>query len=513
MPIDSPQPMPSAASDRTAIRRAALVIVAMVGLRLLIAALTPLAFDEAYYWLWSQHLAAGYYDHPPMVALVVRLGTLIAGDTELGVRLVSVLLMLPASFAVYRTGAILCGSARVGATAAVLFNVTMMAWLGTILVSPDAPLMLASSLVMWALAKLLQTQRGVWWLAVGAAVGFGLLSKYNALFFGPSILIWVVAVPRLRRWLVTPWPYLGALIALVLFSPTLVWNAQHDWASLIKQFGRVGAADFKPVFLVGMLAGQFIVMTPVVAILGFSGLTRLGRIPVHLNGASMLIHAVIWVVIGYFLMHALHEEVHPNWLCQIYPALAIAAAVAIEQGEWGSRWQRTVEFLRRCAVPGSVAMVAIIVIHVHTGLFTGFGKDESARLVGIGFPDVARQVEQLRQRAGARCVLSSDYGLTSWLAFYLPRGSCVVQRNERIRWVNMPEPDAALLQGPLLYVDAKPADPTETAVFGEIETIGQIARTRSGVVVASYRIDRVAAPRGEVIDRSPPPELIKRPRF
>ena len=73
------------------------------------AAWTPLTFDEAYYWIWSKHLAGGYYDHPPGVALVIRLGTMIAGDTEFGVRLVSILLALPMSFAVYRTAEILFG--------------------------------------------------------------------------------------------------------------------------------------------------------------------------------------------------------------------------------------------------------------------------------------------------------------------------------------------------------------------------------------------------------------------
>ena len=62
----------------------ALTIVALLLLRLVAAAYTPLTFDEAYYWTWSKHLAGGYYDHPPMVAVVIRLGTLIGGDTELG---------------------------------------------------------------------------------------------------------------------------------------------------------------------------------------------------------------------------------------------------------------------------------------------------------------------------------------------------------------------------------------------------------------------------------------------
>jgi hypothetical protein len=59
-----------------------LTVLALVAWRLVAAALTPLTFDEAYYRMWSKHLASGYYDHPPMVALVIRLGTMISGDTE-----------------------------------------------------------------------------------------------------------------------------------------------------------------------------------------------------------------------------------------------------------------------------------------------------------------------------------------------------------------------------------------------------------------------------------------------
>src|SRR3978361_369862 len=178
-------------------RNTALIILGLVALRLAAAAWTPLTFDEAYYWMWSKHLAGGYYDHPPMVAGVVRLGTRLAGDTELGVRLLSILLALPMGWAVYRTAAILFGGERVAATATILLNATLMAAVGTMIVTPDAPLLVASSLVLFCLAKLLETGRAVWWLAAGAAVGAALLSKYTALFFGPAILIWLVSAPRL----------------------------------------------------------------------------------------------------------------------------------------------------------------------------------------------------------------------------------------------------------------------------------------------------------------------------
>jgi len=89
------------------------------------------------------------------------------------------------SFAVYRTAEMLFGGHRVAATATILLNVTLMAAVGTMIVTPDAPLLVAAGFVLFCLAKVLETGRGAWWLAVGVAVGAALLSKYTALFFGP----------------------------------------------------------------------------------------------------------------------------------------------------------------------------------------------------------------------------------------------------------------------------------------------------------------------------------------
>src|SRR5882762_1447020 len=104
-------------SEVRLVRNTAVTILALVAVRLVAAAWTPLTFDEAYYWMWSKALAGGYYDHPPMVAVVIRLGTMIAGDTPFGVRLVSILLALPMSWAIYQAAAILFGGRRVAASA------------------------------------------------------------------------------------------------------------------------------------------------------------------------------------------------------------------------------------------------------------------------------------------------------------------------------------------------------------------------------------------------------------
>src|SRR6266478_455343 len=438
------------ANEKQLFRNVTLAILAMVALRLVAAAWTPLTFDEAYYWMWSKHLAPGYYDHPPMVALVIRIGTMIGGDTELGVRLVSILLALPMSFAVYRAAAILFGGAQVAASAAILLNATLMAAVGTLIVTPDSPLLVASSFVLFFLAKVLQSGRGAWWLAVGAAAGAALLSKYTALFFGVAILIWLLAVPAQRRWLITPWPYLGGLVALAIFTPVILWNADHQWVSFIKQFGRARIEDFRPAFIAELVPTQIAFATPLVFILGAMGLHALAWRSEGERPARLLIGAMFWTIVAYFVWHSLHARVEANWFAPVYPAFAIAAAVAAILTRWEPRRQRIVDFCWRWAAPAGILTFALLIIQANTGALTGYRRDATVRSVGVGWRELARQIEAVRARVGAACVLAPDYGTTGWLAFYLPKGTCVVQPTQRIRWVNMPEPDQALLAGKLL---------------------------------------------------------------
>jgi hypothetical protein len=490
-------------------RNTVLTILALVVLRLVAAAWTPLTFDEAYYWMWSKHLAGGYYDHPPGVALVIRLGTMISGDTELGVRLVSILLALPMSWAVYRTAAILFGGMRLAATAAILLNISLMAAVGTLIVTPDAPLLVASSFVVFYLAKVLETGRGAWWLAVGAAVGFALLSKYTALLFGPAILIWLVSVAKLRRWLVSPWPYLGSLVALAIFAPVIRWNADHHWVSFIKQIGRARIEDFRPAFIGELIPTQIAFATPLLFILGAMGLYALLRRDGGALAARMLINATFWTIVVYFIWHSLHARVEANWFAPVYPMFAIAAAVAAHLTRWDARQQRIVDFCLRWAAPTGIVMFALLIVQANTGVLTGYRRDATVRSVGVGWRELAAGIEAVRIRVGATCVLAPDYGTTSWLAFYLPKGTCVVQPTQRIRWVNMPEPDPALLSGKLLYVDEARSweSPYLKQAFSRVEQVAVLPRKRGPLTIETYALDLLEGARGDVLSNSPPPEL------
>jgi hypothetical protein len=496
-------------SEARLVRNTGLTVLALVLLRLVAAAWTPLTFDEAYYWIWSKHLAFGYYDHPPGVALVIRLGTMIAGDTEFGVRLASILLALPMSFAVYRTAEILFGGKRVAANAAILLNVTLMAAVGTLIVTPDSPLLVASSFVLLFLAKVLESERGEWWLAVGTAVGFALLSKYTAMFFGPAILAWLISVPKLRKWFFSPWLYLGGLVALAIFSPVILWNADHHWVSFIKQLGRSEIVEFKPAFIGELIPTQIAFATPLVFILGLMGLYALARRKDGARASRALINAMFWVITVYFFWHSLHARVEANWFAPVYPPFAIAAAAAASLTRWERLPERVVGFCLRWASPVGVLMFAGLIVQADTGVLTGYRRDATVRSVGVGWETLAANIETTRARVGATCVLAPDYGTASWLTFYLPKNTCVIQPTQRIRWVNMGEPDPAKLSGKLLWVDEVRAriQPYVAETFAKVERVGEFTRMRGPLVIETYALDVLEQPKRPVLDNSPPPEM------
>ena len=260
-------------------------------------------------------------------------------------------------------------------------------------------------------------------------------------------------MPKLRRWLISPWPYLGGIVALAIFAPVILWNADHHWVSFIKQIGRARIEDFRPVFIGELIPTQIAFATPLVWLLGAMGLYALLRRNAGAAAARALINATFWTITLYFIWHSLHARVEANWFAPVYPAFAIAAAVAANL----TRWERG-------ASSAWSIFAALGLAARHPDVCASDRAGQHRRALGLS-PRRHRAQRRRRlartcrrDRSGSRarrcdCVLAPDYGTTGWLAFYLPKGTCVVQQTQRIRWVNMPEPDPALLAGKLLYVD------------------------------------------------------------
>jgi len=472
---------------------AALTVLA--ALRLVAAALLPLSADEAYYWLWSRHLAAGYFDHPPAIAFAIRAGTSLFGDTAFGVRAAGVLLSVVASWFVWRTGSILTRDEKTGALACLFFNLTLMVTVETLAATPDAPSIAAAATFCWALAKVAETENGRWWLATGVAAGLGLLSKYTAFFLGAGALLWLAASPPMRRWFASPWPYLGGLLALALFAPNLWWNAAHGWETFAFQFGRVEATHFTLRYLFEFLGAQAVLATPFILVLGVLGLAAATRIS---DERRALIAAILWPAIAYFSWHALHDRVQGNWPCFLYPLLAVAAADAA-QTRW-SGWRASVaHWSKRLAIPVASVLLAAAYAQTLVGIVPMGRKDPLARLLAVGFPEVATRLEGFR--AGA--ILTTDYASTAWFTFYTR--TPVVQIGEDYRWPNAPSPSAALFDSPALYVSETRRDRHDivAAHFVQVQEIARIDRERKGVAIAHYVVYRVSGLKGPPPGRLP----------
>lgn len=219
-------------------RVASLGIVAFaVLLRLIYLGQAQLIPDEAYYWNYAQHMDLSFLDHPPMVAWLIWLGTAIAGDNEFGVRIGAFICGLIAMGYLYALARNLYDKTT-GMRAVLLLTILPFGFVPGMLMTADAPLMAAWAATLYYMERALLAD-GKWaWLGIGIAFGLGILSKYTLGLLGPAALLFVILDPASRRWLRRPQPYLAAMLALLMFSPVIIWNMEHDWVSILFQSER-----------------------------------------------------------------------------------------------------------------------------------------------------------------------------------------------------------------------------------------------------------------------------------
>lgn len=413
------------------------IVALLLVLRTVFAATLPLTADEAYYWLWSKHLAAGYLDHPPAIAWLIACGTHFFGDTPLGVRVAGVVLSVPASWFVWRSALLLLKDARRAALAVLLFQLTLMASVELLAATPDMPSLVTSAAFVWCLAKVHDSGQGRWWLAAGIAAGLGLLSKYAVLFLGLGALVWMLVAAR--RWLLSPWPYLGAALALLVAAPHLAWEVHHGFETFVFQFRRVGASHMTLRFVGELLAAQVALATPFIFILMGAGLWRATR----RDDPCFMLAVLVWTAMVYFLQHALHDRVQGNWPCFLYPALAVLAASAFRH-DGLRRWPS------RLAAPVAALLLLLTYAQAQVGVIT-IKHDPAARLLGRDFTDVARVAAALVKSRRVTAIVTTDYETTAWLRFTQPDLK-VIQVNEPQRYDGAPAAQAGDLKDALLYV-------------------------------------------------------------
>lgn len=408
-------------------------------LRLAAAGAIPLTEDEAYYRLWAQAPRLGYYDHPPMVAWWIWAGVRVAGDTPLGARLLPVAASLVSTLLVFDLGQRLPGR-RSGLTAALLYNATITIGAGAILAVPDVPASLFWLLALWAMAR--AKGAPAFWLCAGASAGLACLSKYSALFLAPGVVLWLALTEDGRRALRTPWPWLAAVIAAVIFSLNIAWNAQHHWLTFAKQFGRVGAGRFAPRYLGELLAAQFALLNPLVAVLAGAGAARAWK---SKEPIGLMALATSLPFAAYLVLHSLHDRVQAHWPVPLYAGMALLAALAAAGvSDWRAKLARF--------APVGLALCAIGLGYMSLPKSPLAGGDPADVL--RGWPALAEQVEGVGEAHGAAWIGTFSYGVDGLLQAQPGLRLPAVQLNERDRWADLP-PSPADLMRPGLVVDLK----------------------------------------------------------
>jgi undecaprenyl-diphosphatase len=402
----------------------AAVVAGLTLARVLFIAWGPLDLspDEAHYWEWSRRLDLSYYSKGPLVAYLIAGLTGVFGTSAFAIRLGAVILSLVGAWALYRLGRAAFGRPGPGALAVVGLHLTPLVWAGSLLMTIDAPFLVAWTLGLWALHRALAAGGAGAWALAGLAVGVGSLAKYTMLFVLPGLALYLWRAPEVRRQIRPGGPALAAGVALLALAPVLVWNARLGWVSArhVASQGRGGALTLFHV--AEFVASQVGLLTPVVAALLGWGLWTGLRVGLGRGREPYRFLAALAVpVLAFYLVLGLQGKVQANWAVAAYPPLALATAgLLLERraalGPAGKRRQA-----RLLAAAAAVAVAVSLAGHATDRLGLPPRLDPARRLRGWSELGGAVAAEVRRMPDPRRTFLASDqYQITSELAFYTP---------------------------------------------------------------------------------------------
>lgn len=385
--------------------------------RLIYINFVPLVPQEAYYWKYAKHLALSYFDHPPMTAYTIALFTWLGGDHAFFLRLGSVIFSMGMMFLLYAITDRLFQNKKWAIATVVAINCTILFSIGATIITPDVPLIFFWSWIIYCLVRLKKSSHRKWWYLAGIGLGLALLSKYTAVLIVPGIFIYLLFSTQQRRWLITIHPYIALLMALLIFSPVILWNYQHDWASFIFQSSRRMSEmnQLRIDFFLQLIGSQLGLLTPYLFFLIFIGWLQIGRLSFkqHNEDYSLL----FWLampVFFIFILSSFRSLVKMNWLAPAYITSIIAGVVWFNSANtrcaaWFRKWFKS-----------GLIMGLVIVVFMHVvpivPLFPIRRGD-----TWTGWRQLAKRVMQLKKEMGENTfIFSHGYKIPSEITFYTP---------------------------------------------------------------------------------------------
>jgi 4-amino-4-deoxy-L-arabinose transferase-like glycosyltransferase len=385
-------------------------VVLATGFHVLYGGWIGLTPQEAYYWQWSRYPDLSYFDHPPLAAWTIRATTGLLGTSARAIRMAAALHSALSSLFLFLAGRRLFGGRTALLALAVMLATPLFA-LGQTVITPDGPLLAGWMAAFYFTVRALDEERGQWLLAAGAAAGLACLGKYPGFLLFLQVLAALLLDARGRRLLKTPWPWLGVLLAAALFSPVVLWNAEHGWASFgFQTRDRAAQVHGLSLRLTGRFLGlQALAASPllfVVLIMASAAAARRWREPAFRLCA--LFSAPFFLLL---LMVSPLQWVKMNWAAPAYPAALLAAAAL---------WRERPDRWRGLGVASvAVAVLGSAFIHLMplVPALPFPARDETTS----GWGELSARVEAERRRLGGDpFVVGCDYKVASELAFHLP---------------------------------------------------------------------------------------------
>lgn len=385
-----------------------------------------LSLDEPYYWLWSKHPDLSYYDHPPMVAYLIAVSTFF-GDTERLTRLPAILCAGGATWYIYAITSNVMNDKRAGLWSAALVSVIPIFSVGAFITTPDSPLLLFWSAALYYALRLVDTQEPRHFYAVGFFFGLSMLSKYTAALFAPAFFLFLAVSPENRIWLFRREPYMAFILGLILFSPVLVWNFNHDWISFGFQLrhGFAGGdrnwlGDFLEFW--GGQAGFYGVFTFIVLAVSAFGLGWLGV--KEKRDDYLLLSMMSAPLFLFFVANSLQSRMEGNWSAPAYVAAIAGAPVFI----WriADKYHLGAGMLAKVGFYFALAFSLLLTVYVHVQIVNPVlpmpQKREISRRV-YGWKALAKETSgRFKGLGDGAFILTGRYQISSLLRFYDPQG-------------------------------------------------------------------------------------------
>jgi dolichol-phosphate mannosyltransferase len=287
------------------------------------------------------------------------------GKSEFAVRLPALMCWAGAAFFMFHLAKNLFDKTSAYLTVALMAVLPIYFGMGTIM-TPDAPLYAAWAGCLYFLERALIAQKTKAWWGVGLCLGLGMLSKYTIALLGPAILAFLLLDRNSRHWLARPEPYLAAALALFIFSPVILWNATHDWASFTFQGPRRWSED--PEFSLHLLIGSVLVLlTPVGFAAAVDALLPKGwtknllafRYPGQKQRMYLFMLLYTLIPLSVFILHSLQDDPKLNWTGPVW--LAVLPCMAWVMSNTPRKTEKAMHFLHR--IPWRSTAVILLLLY------------------------------------------------------------------------------------------------------------------------------------------------------